>query len=76
MLTASKKEEDIKNELIIDSQSSVKKIKEELPLNNTANSAPASLVVLDWFLYCTYIYREFDINYEMVPWTRSTSFPI
>lgn len=40
-------EEDIKKELIIDSQSSVKKIKEELPLNNTANSALASLVVLD-----------------------------
>ena len=27
----------------------VKTIKEELPLNNTANSAPPSLVVLDWF---------------------------
>ena len=40
-------DEDIKKELIIDLDSSVKTTTEELPENNTANSAPPSLVVLD-----------------------------
>ena len=39
--------EDIKKEVITKSDSSVKTITEELPLNNTANSAHPSLVVLD-----------------------------
>ena len=42
-----KMDEDIKKELIIDLDSSVKTTTEELPENNTANSAPPSLVVLD-----------------------------
>ena len=42
-----KVDKDIKKEVIIKSDSSVKTSTEELPLNNTANSAPPSLVVLD-----------------------------